>query len=158
MVGFVVREPQSLHQVFHNTPELVPVEASVFRVEGDDHVIRAVVARAGVLRVDGLDESARELEVAGPGHANKIGGQEPGRARLLASTPNVAGELTKASFACRRTLVPNDHGPPDKRSTARRTWMMKSRSSSFSLLWLDGSDTPSRMASLRRPPMRLRSA
>jgi hypothetical protein len=29
----VVRKPQSLHKVFHNTPELVPVEASVFRVK-----------------------------------------------------------------------------------------------------------------------------
>jgi hypothetical protein len=70
----VPRKPQRLHQVFDNTPELVPVEAPVFRVKGDDHVIRAVAARAGVLRVQGLDESARELEVAGPGHARKIGG------------------------------------------------------------------------------------
>jgi len=127
-------------------------------VKGDDHVIRAVVARAGVLRVHGLDELARELEVSGPSHARKIDGQEPCRPRLVASTPNVAGELTKASVACRCTLVPNYHGRPAKRSTARRTWMMESRSSRFSLLWLDGSDTPSRMASLRRPPMRLRSA
>jgi len=29
----VTRKPQSLHQVFHNTTELVPIEASVFRVK-----------------------------------------------------------------------------------------------------------------------------
>ena len=110
-------KPRSLHQVFHKTPALVPVEASVLRVKGDDHVIRAVVARAGVLRVHGLDESARELEVAGPGHARKIGGEEPGRSRLVASTPNVVGEVAKAVVACRCTLVPDNHRRPARRST-----------------------------------------
>jgi hypothetical protein len=117
----VTGEPQSLHQAFHNTPELVPVEASVLRVKGDDHVIRALVARAGVLRVHGLDESARELEVAGPGHARKIGGQEPGRSWLVASTPNVKGEVAKSLVACRCTLVPDNQRWPARRSTARRT-------------------------------------
>ena len=92
----VTGKPQGLHKVFHNTPELVPVEASVFRVKRDDEVIGTVSPRAGVLRVHGLDESARELEVAGPGHTREIGGQEPRRPRLVASTPNVTGELTKA--------------------------------------------------------------
>ena len=49
------------------------------------------------------------LEVAGPGHANKIGGQEPGRPRVFASTPNVARKLTKALVACGCTLVPDNH-------------------------------------------------
>jgi hypothetical protein len=69
-------------------------------------VIGAIAAGARVLRLHGLDKSVRELEVARPGHARKIGGQEPRRPRLVASTPNVTGELTKASVACRCTLVP----------------------------------------------------
>jgi hypothetical protein len=117
----VIGKPQNLHQVFHHTPKLVPVEASVLRVKGDDHVIRAVVARAGVLRVHGLDELARELEVSGPSHARKIGGQEPCRPRLVASTPNVVGKVAKALVARRCTLVPDNHRRPARRSTARRT-------------------------------------
>ena len=130
----VTAEPQSLHQVFHNTPELVPVEASVLRVKRDDEVVGTVAARAGVLRVHSLDESARQLEVAGPGHARKIGSQEPGRSRLVASTSNVARELAKPLVACRCTVVADNHRRPAKRSTARRTWMMESISSRFSLL------------------------
>jgi hypothetical protein len=74
--------------------------------------------RRGVIAT--LPVSRRELEVAGPGHAWKIGGQEPRRPRPVASTSNVAGELTKAPVACRCTLAPNYHGRPAKRSTARR--------------------------------------
>jgi hypothetical protein len=105
----VIGKPQSLHEVLHNTPELVPVEASVFGIKSDDEVIGTVAAGAGVLRVHRLDELAGELQVVRLGHTRKIGGQEPGRPRLVASTPNVASELTKAPVVSRSTLVPNDH-------------------------------------------------
>ena len=86
----VTGKPQSLHQVFHNTPELAPVEASVLRVKGDDHVIGAIAARAGVLRVHGLDESARELEVTGPGHAK--GTRSPAACRFDPECSGRVGE------------------------------------------------------------------
>jgi hypothetical protein len=47
-------------------------------------VIGAVAAGAGVLRVHGLDQPARE--VVGRGDTRKIGGQESRRSRLGAST------------------------------------------------------------------------
>jgi len=43
----------------------------------------------------GFDKSAGELEVVGRGDARKIGGHEPRRSRLGASTPDVARELAK---------------------------------------------------------------
>jgi hypothetical protein len=120
-----------------NLPATLSDRTDAVRLKGrgaDDEVVGTVAARAGVLRVHSLDESARQLEVAGPGHARKIGSQEPRCSRLVASTSNVARELAKPLVACRCTLVPDNHRRPAKRSAARRTWMMESRSSRFSLL------------------------
>jgi hypothetical protein len=127
----VAGKPQSLHKAFYDTPEFFRVEASVFGMKGDDQVISAVATGAGVLRVHGLDELAGELEVFRAGNARKIGGQEPRRPRLVASTPNVVRELAKAFVRRRGALVPDDHRCPARRFTARLTWMMESQSSRF---------------------------
>ena len=97
----VIGKPQRLHQVFHNTPELVPVEASVFWVKRDDEVVGAGFPCPCILRLDGLDESAGELDVAGRSHSRKIGSQEPGCSGGVALAPDVARELTKAISRCR---------------------------------------------------------
>lgn len=91
-------------------------------------------ARASVLRLDGLDEPARKLEVVGPCDPWKIGGQEPRRSRLGARTPDVASELAEPLVRRRFALVPDDQRSPARRFAALRTWMMESRSSRFSAL------------------------
>ena len=104
-VGFVVvasgdvlvlRKPQGVDEAFHNMPELLPVEASVFRVERDDEVGGAGFPCSCILRLDGLDESAGELDVVGRGHTREIGSQEPGCSGGVALAPDVARELAKA--------------------------------------------------------------
>jgi hypothetical protein len=95
----VLGKPQRVHEVFDNMPELLHVEASVFRMKRDDEVVRAVAPGAGILRVHGLDEAARKLEVVGRGDAREIGGQEPRGSWLGTSAPNVARELSKTLVA-----------------------------------------------------------
>ena len=97
----VVREPQRVDQVLHNMPELRPVEASVFWVERDNEVVGAGFPCSCILRLDGLDESAVELDVVGRGHTREIGSQEPGRSGGMAPAPDVAREPTKAIFRSR---------------------------------------------------------
>lgn len=97
----VVREPQRVDKVLHNMPELRPVEASVFWVKRDDEVVGAGFACPSILRLDGLDESAGELDVVGRGHTREIGSQEPGCSGGVALTPDLARELTKAIFPSR---------------------------------------------------------
>ena len=94
-------KPQSLHKAFHNTPELVPVEASVFWVKRHDEVVGTCFPCPCILRLDGLDESAGELDVVGRGHTREIGSQEPGCSGGVAPAPDVARELTKAISRCR---------------------------------------------------------
>jgi hypothetical protein len=69
----VLRKPQSVDEVFHNMPKLLPVEASVFWVKRDDEMVGAVLARARILRLDGLDQPAGKLDVVGAGYARKVG-------------------------------------------------------------------------------------
>ena len=77
-------------------PSAPPVEASVFWVERDDEVVGAGFPCPCILRLDGLDESAGELDVVGRGHTREIGSQEPGCSGGVALAPDVARELTKA--------------------------------------------------------------
>lgn len=92
----VVREPQRVDKVLHDAPSLPPVETSVVWVERDDEVVGAGFACPSILRLDGLDESAGELDVVGRGHTREIGSQEPGCSGGVALTADVARELTKA--------------------------------------------------------------
>ena len=87
--------------MLHDAPELPPVEASVFWVERDDEVVGAGFPCSCILRLDGLDESAGELDVAGRSHGRKIGSQEPGGSGGVALAPDVARELAKAISRCR---------------------------------------------------------
>ena len=77
-------------------PSAPPVEASVFWVERDDEVVGPGFPCPCILRVDGLDKSACELDVLGRGDARKIGGQEPRCSGGMAVAPDVARELAKA--------------------------------------------------------------
>ncbi len=95
-------------------------------------MVGAFAARAGVLRLDRLDECARKLEVVFSAHPRQIGREEPGGAHLGASAPNVTRELTEALVRYRFPLVPDDHCCPAKRVTARRTAMTESMSARFS--------------------------
>ena len=61
-------------------------------------MIRALVSGAGVLRLDGVDELAGELEVVFPGDPRQIGGVEPCGARLGLSPLDVAGQVPKTRF------------------------------------------------------------
>ena len=80
-------------------------------------MIGALAARAGVLHLDGVDESARELEVVCSADPWQIGGVEPGCARLDPSASYVARELTETIVRRRFALVPDDHLCPAKRFT-----------------------------------------
>ena len=92
----MLRKPQGVDEGLDNMAELLPIEASIFWVKRDDEVIGAVAAPARILRLDGLDQPAGELDVVGAGYAGKVGGEKPCCSRVDTSTPNVAGELTKA--------------------------------------------------------------
>ena len=54
-------------------PKLLPVEASIFWVKQDDEMVGAVLARARIVRLDGLDQPAGKLDVVGAGYAGKVG-------------------------------------------------------------------------------------
>ena len=92
----VVREPQRVDKVLHDMPELPPVEASVFWVKRDNEVVGAGFSCPCILRLDGLDKSAGELDVVGRGHTREIGSQEPGCSGGVALAADVARELAKA--------------------------------------------------------------
>ena len=53
----VLRKPQGVDEVFHNMPELLPIEASVFWMKRNDEVIGSVVGCPRILRLNGLDQS-----------------------------------------------------------------------------------------------------
>jgi hypothetical protein len=92
----VLREPKDVDQTFHNVPELLPVEAAVLGMKRDDEVIRAVLARPGVVGLDGLDQPTGELDVLGGDHTGEVPGEEPGGSRIGAPAADVMSELTKA--------------------------------------------------------------
>ena len=154
----VSAEPQSLHEPFHNLLKLFSFEAPIVGVKRDDEVIRALGPGAGVLDLDRVDELAGELQVVFPADPRQIGGVEPRGARLGLSAPDVARQVPETPVRYRFALMPDDQRCPASRFTARRTLMTESMSSRFSRWWLDRSETPSRMASLSSPPMRLRLA
>jgi hypothetical protein len=129
----VLRKPQGVDEAFHNMPELLPVEASIFWMKRDDEMIGPVVGCPRILRLDGFDQSAGELDVVGAGYAGKVGGEEPCGSNVMAPAADVAGELDKALARLRRALVSDNHRSPANRSTARLTARTVSRSSRFSL-------------------------
>jgi hypothetical protein len=92
----VLRKPQCIHKPIHDVPELLPVEAAVLGMKRDDEVIRAVLARPGVLGLDGLDQPTGELDVLGGGHTGEVPGEEPGGSGIGAPAADVVSELTKA--------------------------------------------------------------
>ena len=69
----VLGEPQDVDKMLHDMLELFPVEASVLWVKRDDEVIRAVLACPGVLRLDGFDQPAGELDVVGGAYTGEVG-------------------------------------------------------------------------------------
>lgn len=88
-------------------------------------MIGALAARAGVVLLNRLDESARQLQVVGPNDARKVGRVEPRRSRLGAPAAYVARELTEALVRRRFALMP-------ERFTALRTSTTESMSSTSS--------------------------
>ena len=127
----VIGKPQHIHKPIHNPLKLVSFEAPIVGVKRDDEVIGALAACPSVLRLDGVDERTRKLEVISSADAWQIGGVKPGSARLGASPLNVAREITEASIRRALSLVPDDHRCPAKRFTARRTSTAEWMSSRF---------------------------
>ena len=128
----VLRKSQGVHEAFHNMAEFLALKASIFLVKRDDKMVGAVLACAGILRLDGLDQVAGELDVVGGGYAGEVGGEEPCCSRVVALATNVARELAKAPARLGRALMPDNHPTPANRSTARLTVRTVSRSSRFS--------------------------
>ena len=95
-------------------------------------MIRALASGAGVLRLDGVDQRAGELEVVFPADPRQIGGVEPRGAWLGLSAPDVARQVSEPPVRRRFALMPDDHRCPARRFTARRTLMRESTSSRFS--------------------------
>ena len=100
----VFGEPKDVDKMFHNVPELLPVEASVLGVKRDDEVIRSVLACPGVLRLDGLDQPAGELDV---GNRTRVGvRQGPGWRRTRPESSRTPSSLVLvASFAATSVVV-----------------------------------------------------
>ena len=94
-------------------------------------MIRALASGAGVLRLDGIDELAGELEVVSSADSRQVGGVEPSGTWLGGSPLDVAGQVSEPLVRYRFALVPNDHRRPAKRFTALRTFMRESMSSRF---------------------------
>jgi len=55
----VLGKPQSIRKSIHDVLELLSLEAPIVGVKGDHEVVGALAARAGVLRLNRLNESAR---------------------------------------------------------------------------------------------------
>lgn len=125
-------ETKDVDEMFHHVAKLLPVEASVLWVKRDDEVMRSVLARPDVLRLDALEQSAGELDA--------VGAEEPDCSRVGATATNVASQLTKALARRGTALVPDNHRSPANRSTARLTTRAASRSSKLSLWWLAPSE------------------
>jgi len=128
----VLGESQSVHKALDDMLKLPSVEAPVVGVKRDHEVVRASSPGAGVLRLDGVDECTRELEVISSADLWKIGGVEPSGARLGASPLDVTRKVTEASIRSGFAMMSDDHRCPAKRLTARRTSMTESMSSRFS--------------------------
>jgi len=90
----VLRKSQGVHEAFHNMAEFLALKASIFWVKRDDKMVGAVLACAGILRLDGLDQVAGELDVVGGGYAGEVGGEEPCCSRVVAlATPQPIAPL-----------------------------------------------------------------